>query len=140
MRQLIVLALLLVAVSASLPHGLSAAMIGNAKRQCQQNCAHVPAKGRGLVLRNRCVQQCWNDFFRSMTEAKPHHPAPNGKVMQNVANTKKAILPKAPQQHKNGKAVATKRGRGVPVAGTQLKSMGPVALGILLMVVAGLLL
>ena len=141
MQTLLLIALFAATALATLPHGLTAAQIGNAKKQCQANCAHVSSKGRDVVMHNRCVQNCWNDFFQSVTEGKsaPHqqpqqhhhqaqqHKPPvrqtareNVKVFRNVAHD-----PKHSVLH---------HGRSMRTAGAQLQHMGLLALGLLLMV------
>jgi len=89
----------LLALSQALPHGtLTTHQIAEAKKRCQANCVHVPANGRGIVLHNRCVQTCWNEFFQSMT--KPEHEQQQQQqqhqqqlpVFHNLAGTKQSIL------------------------------------------------
>jgi hypothetical protein len=146
--MLLLLALFLGVALGALPHGLTAAQIGNAKKQCQSNCAHISAHGRSIVQRNRCIQQCWNDFFQSVTEAKQKPvtavaaptPAHHKPVHPQRTGTKAHVAPFRNMAHPNKAVTNALRGRTVRTAGAQLKSMGAVALGVLIMVAVGLML
>lgn len=143
----------ILAVTQAFPHGLTPHQIGEAKKRCQLNCAHVSAAGRGVVLHNRCVQTCWNEFFQSMIDHKPpttavhpvslfkpaphrnSHPKPPSKaVMHNVMHSTRGILDSGHNRMVHSNA------RGAPSAGAQLTRLGTVALGVLLLVGVGLLL
>lgn len=121
--------ILLVLASTGVWAGLSPAQIGTAKKQCQTNCAHIPAQGRGLVQHTRCVQKCWNDFFRSMMH--PTQPKSNA-IMHNVAHTAMAIL--KPQKKAHTAVVTAKRprARGAP---SSASNTFPLSLAILLGVI-----
>lgn len=119
----------------ALPHGnLTPAQIGSAKKQCQLNCAHVSSKGRGVILHNRCVQTCWNEFFQSMMDKpmahKPtvHKPATHKSVMRkpvmhNVAGTKRGIL----------NSGHNRMVRGAPSSASRLLGAGALLLALLVL-------
>lgn len=145
MLSFLLLALFAAVALGALPHGLTAAQIGNAKKQCQANCAHVSSKGRDVVLHNRCVQQCWNDFFQSVTEGKtaPHQQPQQHHGQHQVNHHKPPVRQTARENVKVFRNVAhdpkrsvLHRGRGAPAAGSQLQCMGMLALGLLIAVFA----
>jgi len=110
------------------PRTLTASQIGMAKKQCQQNCHHVPSNGRNRVLHNRCVQTCWNEFFASMTNhaAAPPKSGPHtnggggaGPVMRSVPKgSKDSLLKIIAANNKHAKQVLAQRAaraRGAPI-------------------------